>query len=190
MAAFRYLEVPECQHPESCNPRDDTTILTMSSTMFRYIPHDIPTNDPDLERLYRPEDAREQLIKSLEKIVTGYPPRESYDAQECHGLYSGPTSIAFLFLHISRSHPNLKIKESSPRSWADGYLYGKRTFSAVTAANCGVINEFLAFHAVHATTYLDDTMDLLKFWAALAPAIEATERTLFSYPSQIIFSTG
>ena len=162
----------------------------MSSTTPRYIPHDIPSNIPGLERLYRTDGPREQLVKSLEKLVTGYPPKKSYDAQECHGLYSGPTSIAFLFLHISRSHPNLKIKGSSPRDWANDYLYGKRTFSAVTAANCGVINEFLAFHAVHATTYLGDTMDLTKFWGALTPVVEATERTFFSHPNQITFSMG
>ena len=156
--------------------------------MLRYIPHDIPShmNDPDLEGLRCTEDPREQLIKSLEKLVSGYPPRISYDAQECHGLYSGPTSIVLLFLQISQSHPHLNIKGQSPKSWANEYLSGKRTFSAVTAANCGVINELLAFHAVHAITYLDDTMDLQKFWAALRPTVEARERMVFPYP--IVFS--
>ena len=152
------------------------------SSALRYIPHDIPSNDPDLGRLRRTEHPREQLIKSLEKVVVGYPPRESYDIQECHGLYSGPTSIALLFLHISRSYPDLKIKELSPLNWANQYLYGKRAFPAVTTANSGVINEFLAFHAVHATTYLDDSMDLQKFCAALHPIIKATERAFPPIP--------
>ena len=153
--------------------------------MLRYIPHGIPShmNDPDFEGLRCTADPREQLIKSLEKLVPGHPPKTSYDAQECHGLYSGPTSIALLFLHISRSHPHLNIKGLAPQSWANEYLSGKRTFSAVTAANCGVINEFLAFHAVHAITYFDDTMDLQKFWAALRPTVEAGERMEFPYPS-------
>lgn len=153
------------------------------------MPQDIPSDDPDPEGLCRTEDPREQLIKSLEAVVAGYPPRKSYDIQECQGLYSGPTSVALLFLHISRSHPDLKIKELSPRSWANEYLHGKRTFSAVTAANSGVINEFLAFHAVHATTYLADTMDLQKVMAALSPTIKATERAFSPYPSPFSFSS-
>ena len=146
----------------------------MSSTL-RYI-------DPDLEGPRRAEDARDELIKSLEKLVTAYPPKRSYDAEECRGLYSGPTSIAYLFLQISRSHPHLKVQGSSPQDWAAAYLSGKRTFSAVTSANCGVINEFLAFHAVHATTYLDDTMDIQKFVAALRSTLKAEERTFIPIP--------
>ena len=144
--------------------------------MLRYIPHDITEDDPEREEFCRFGDPRDQLIRSLEKLVTGYPPRESYDAQECHGLYSGPTSIALLLLHISRNHPHVNIKGLSPEYWANKYLSGKRTFSAVTTANCGVINEYLAFHAVHATAYLGDPMDIKKFWEALRPTVNATER--------------
>ncbi|KAL8797138.1 MAG: hypothetical protein Q9195_000605 [Heterodermia aff. obscurata] len=157
------------------------------SSSLRYMAHDISGNDPDLEGIRSTEDPRGQLIKSLKKLVKGYPPKNSYDIEECHGLYSGPTSIAFLFLHISRSHPDLKIKGLSPRDWAAAYLSGKRTFSAVTSANCGIINEFLAFHAVHATTYLDDVMDLQKFLAALESTVKTTERMLFPYPRLLSF---
>ena len=157
--------------------------------MLRYIPHGIPSNiaDSDLEVFCRTGDPQGQLINSLEKLVTGYPPKKSYDAWECHGLYSGPTSIALLFLHFSRSHPHLDIKGLSPQRWAYGYLSGQRTFSAVTAANCGVANEFLAFHAVHATTYLGDTMDFQKFWAAIRPIVKVTERMLPFIPVHSLF---
>ena len=111
----------------------------------RYIPS-------DLDQLHHVVDPTSELVKSLEKIVTGYPPKESYDSHECHGLYSGPTSIAFLFLQIARTHRNLSILGKEPESWAKEYLSGKRDFIFPSVDKNGVGNETLAFHAINLET--------------------------------------
>ncbi|KAI4201142.1 MAG: hypothetical protein LQ350_003457 [Teloschistes chrysophthalmus] len=110
----------------------------------RYIP-----NNPS--ELRKTENPQEQLIKSLEKIVKEYPPQDSYSRHELHGLYSGPTSIAYLFLQLSRSYSHLVIAGHHCKSWCNIYLATTREAAyGVTADKCGVICEELAHRAVRA----------------------------------------
>ena len=100
-------------------------------------------------------DPAQQLSQTLTSLTHSYPPQNTYSSHECHGLYSGPTSIAYLFLHLSRTHPQLKISGHGPLSWAKAYLAGKRSAALVTASKNGVINEELAFYAIHAALTQD-----------------------------------
>ena len=138
----------------------------------RYIPS-------DLDQLHQVVDPTAKLVKSLEKIVTGYPPKgpkDWYDSKECHGLYSGPTSIAFLFFHISQSHPNLSIQGQKSEHWTRAYLEGNHNFIDATLDKNGVGNETLACHAVKAVTA--DNLDVEKMRAWMEPVYEASEGEL------------
>lgn len=99
-----------------------------------------------------PADSSQQLIASLTKLVTSFPPRNSYNKQDLHGLYSGPTSIAYLFLTLSRLSPNLLIAHRNPEYWCRKYLYDFHPNIPVSPSRCGVANETLAHLAVHAVT--------------------------------------
>ncbi|KAL8636728.1 MAG: hypothetical protein Q9228_005909 [Teloschistes exilis] len=101
--------------------------------------------------LRKTENPQGQLIKSLERIVKEYSPQDSYSRHELHGLYSGPTSIAYLFLQLSRSYPHLLIAGHHCKSWCKMYLAPAREAAyGVTADKCGVICEELAHRAVGA----------------------------------------
>ena len=100
-------------------------------------------------------DPGQQLSQSLTSLTQSYPPKSIYSPHESHGLYSGPTSVAYLFLRLTRVHPQLKISGLSSGSWAEAYLAGKRAAATVTASNNGVINEELAYYAVRAALNQD-----------------------------------
>ena len=119
-------------------------------------------HDPSKAHIHT--DPGQQLFHALTSLTQSYPPQDIYSSHECHGLYSGPTSIAYLFLHLSRTHPQLKISGHSPLHWAKAYLAGKRSAALVTASKNGVINEELAFYAIRAalTQDLDDVKLLAR----------------------------
>lgn len=138
----------------------------------RYIPS-------DLDQLRQPKDPKAQLVQSLEKIVREYPPRDSYNPRECHGLYSGPTSIAYLFLQIWRNHPKLIIAKTTPDYWAVQYLRGERTFSPITPAKNGIGSETLAFHVVRGAVNQKDPLDEQKFLNWMRPLADTDEGMFF-----------
>lgn len=98
-----------------------------------------------------------ELRQSLDKIVQNYRPRKDWAHVKLHGLYSGPTSIAYLFLHLSRSHPATRIQGETPAHWCKAYLSGHNHMPAsVSPDNCGVINEKLSWYAVAAALTRDE----------------------------------
>ena len=136
--------------------------------MPRYMDHMWPGGDEaEWEQIVYLYDPMEQMMQSLEKLVTGYPPKRQYDRHECKGLYSGPTSVAYLFLQLSRSHPDLEIKGSLPKQWAMLYLEGERSFSAVTKEHNGVISESLAYPALRAAAGEEGFNGLPAFYDAV-----------------------
>ena len=141
--------------------------------MPRFIAHPVQHHPADPEKFHRTQDPLGQLVGSLTRVVTEYPPRDTYKTHECHGLYSGPTSIAYLFLQLSRTHPSLAIAGYEPRQWIEQYLLGDSAFSAVTTTHNGVISEILAFHAVRAAAYQSDTVDVEKLVNNIRPILEA-----------------
>src|ERR1700739_1104084 len=88
-------------------------------------------------------DPKQELKLSLIELLTKSPPKKHYGADECHGLYNGPTSIAYLFLHLSLTHPNLQIASYTPAQWCKRYLAGKRSSQTakVKSYHCGIIAE-------------------------------------------------
>lgn len=115
-------------------------------------------------KLQSSADPGHQLSHALNSLTQCYPPQKIYSPHECHGLYSGPTSIAYLYLHLSRTHPHLKVCGHGPLHWAKAYLAGKRLARSVTASRNGIISEELAFTAVRAawTQDLQDVKSLAK----------------------------
>lgn len=111
-----------------------------------------------------PADPGHQLSHALNSLTQYYPPQKAYSSHECHGLYSGPTSIAYLYLHLSRTHPHLEVCGQGTLHWAKAYLAGKRSAGSVTVSKNGAINEELAFYAVRAalTQDLQDVKSLAK----------------------------
>ncbi|KAL6719698.1 Checkpoint protein hus1 [Lecanora helva] len=96
-------------------------------------------------------DPLAELISSINKILSVSPPQQSYSHQSCHGLYSGPTSLAYLFHNLAKSHPDLRIDQKPPEALCAAYLRGKRrTNGPVDPKHCGIANERLAYLAVSA----------------------------------------
>lgn len=120
----------------------------------RYIP-----NHPS--KLLKEERPHEQLVNSLKLIVQAYPPQDTYSRHDLHGLYSGPTSIAYLFLHLAQIYPDIVVGGHHASSWCKAYLLPSnrdhgRQHVEVTVDNCGVINEELAACAVLAAMTGDE----------------------------------
>jgi len=132
-------------------------------------PRHLP-NNPPLLKLPNP---RQDLEAALTQLLTRYPPKTHYHASECHGLYNGPTSLAYLFLHLSRWDPDLVIadeknkKKLRPLEWCHRYLAGTRPLAAavppVDADHCGVANETLARLAVRAAATTGDEAAVERF---------------------------
>ena len=83
--------------------------------MTRYIEHDKLQQPPEA-------DAEAELLASLNAIVTTDPPQATYGSHDLQGLYAGPTSVAFLFFHLSRVRPDLLVSGKSPAQLCQDYL--------------------------------------------------------------------
>ena len=67
-------------------------------------------------------DPLTELDSSLSCIIKNFPPKSHYHRRELAGFYDGPTSIAFLFFHISVVKPDLEIEGHKAREWTRRYL--------------------------------------------------------------------
>lgn len=114
-------------------------------------------------------DTKTYLQAALEDIVTNYPPRADLAGVRLAGLWSGPTGIAYLFLHISSLHPELKTGGQDALTWAKAYIHGSRDHVALDSTNCGIINERLVYDAVQASITKDLTH--VKNFVSHVPAI-------------------
>lgn len=100
-----------------------------------------------------PDEPKRRLERALEDIVARVPPREDYAGEKLSGLWAGPTGFAYLFLHVSRLHPHLRIGGHDALEWARKYMAGARadldmpfSYSNRVGINC----EKLAATAVQA----------------------------------------
>ncbi|KAL8686833.1 MAG: hypothetical protein Q9218_006832 [Villophora microphyllina] len=138
-----------------------------------------PNHPAELSKVKNPE---EHLIKSLERIIQEYPPRGDYSRHDFHGLYSGPTSIAYLSLHLSRTHPDLVVAGHHCKTWCKSYLaLDRKTAYGVTADKCGVICEELAYRAVYAA-FTGDQRDipvLYQIVSAIAQKPDGSDEWLY-----------
>ncbi|KAI4160842.1 MAG: hypothetical protein LQ342_005367 [Letrouitia transgressa] len=116
---------------------------------LRYIPN-------HQSELLKAPDPLAELTLSLTTLTTSFPPRSNYPPHFLQGLWSGPTSIAYLFLHLSVSHPNLQISSHDPKYWCEAYLSGSYySTPAVSPDRCGIANDTLAYYAVSAALTQD-----------------------------------
>lgn len=127
-------------------------------------------------------DPRSQLLKSLTTTVTGCPPQPAFHPKQS-GLFSGPTSLAYLFLWLSRTHPGLVVKGKLPGEWCRAYLSCSRaSYPNTTGPRTGGIHdEYLAYHAVQASA----TNDL-----AYAETLRQGVETLHADPAENEFLYG
>ncbi|KAL1592302.1 hypothetical protein SLS60_011379 [Paraconiothyrium brasiliense] len=105
------------------------------------------------------ETPRELLLQSLTNLVTSWPPEKASQGTRM-GFFQGPTSIAYLFFHLSRSHPQLEVQRRRPLAWFESYFYHAPEL-AVDRTSFGIANEYycrLALEAAHtqdAVPFLD-----------------------------------
>lgn len=100
-------------------------------------------------------DVYSNLLSSLICILEQQPPDEiPPGGWEYSGLYTGPTSIAYLFFRLSAIYPSLRIKGHHLATWARRYLninlsqYHK--LPAASPSHCGIGIEKLVVSAVDA----------------------------------------
>lgn len=103
---------------------------------------------------------REQLVASLTKIIKGAPPRRPWKdvfKEKPVGLWTGPTAIAYLFLWLAETHPDLEIEGAVPQQWCTRYLdLGSEDLENAHGLNgWGVKNEYLAYNTVKAAATQD-----------------------------------
>lgn len=102
-------------------------------------------------------DYRTELVRSLTKIVHTAPPclpwKDSFKSTPI-GFWTGPTSIAYLFLWLSQTHSDLRIDGVSASEHCEAYLACEQesvTLEARGSDELGLKNEYLAFSAVQAS---------------------------------------
>ncbi|KAK2592848.1 hypothetical protein QQS21_009451 [Conoideocrella luteorostrata] len=114
----------------------------------RYIPND----DQPLLREPQPQA---QLLWCLTRIVQECPPqtpwKDTFKSKPI-GLWTGPTSIAYLFFRLSETHPNIQVDGQGPVEWCSKYLdCGSQDIPDAHGLNgWGVKNEYLAYNTVKA----------------------------------------
>jgi len=119
---------------------------------------------------------RDEFIASLTRINAFNPP-----VQTCstgwgfHGLFKGPTSVAYLFLRLARSHPDVVFKGQSFSDWAQAYLdlgpTGKH--GEIDPNHCGIANEVLAQLALRAA--IEQDASLVQRLCSYAKVINTTD---------------
>lgn len=102
------------------------------------------------------------LTSSLEKVLKSTPPLSKYTSRQSGGLFSGYTGLAYLFLQLSTTYPDLKVQGHHLRTWAKRYLDGERGDLVLAKGNCGLACEKLSYQAVRACV-TGDNSDLIDF---------------------------
>ncbi|GAB7347338.1 hypothetical protein MBLNU459_g4279t2 [Dothideomycetes sp. NU459] len=104
-------------------------------------------------------DPNKQLIASLTRLVTQYPPA---DIRAGGGLYTGPTSIAYLFLVLQQLYSSLLIEGIQLGTWSAAYLKQSqdhiKSFPGPRVGKCGISDDILALLAIGAASSKDVDM--------------------------------
>lgn len=145
------------------------TTTTTTDNALKYIPHaSLPPPAPF--------SAPDELLTSLTRLITHCPPRTPWrdDFKNTpRGLWTGPTSIAYLFLHLSLHFPSLSIPSptdpatKSPAEWCATYLACGQSDLPLLTNESGIKNERAAFLAV--------SVCLTKDEATIARFLEVAE---------------
>ncbi|KAK0099583.1 hypothetical protein ONS95_013519 [Cadophora gregata] len=164
----------------------------------RYHPNPFLTSSPSSPVPNAPQPLKRALLPSyllasLTHILTNCPPtlpwlspfRAGIPSQTYKGLFSGPTSIAYLFYSLSLSTTpttrTLQIHNKTLLQWSKAYLsLGQDTVPRMLSQNCGISNEYLAFHTLSACIYRDET-HAMKVLNALGNLNKDKETTPATY---------
>lgn len=103
----------------------------------------------DYHKLIIVTDPYKQLVASLTRIVTRHPPSSITTGG---GLYTGPISIAYLFVVLQEYYPDLEIKGQHFGMWSAAYLKQAQdcinSFSGPLPGKCGIEDDILALLAI------------------------------------------
>lgn len=129
----------------------------------------------------------ELLEYALELVLRRTPPKDVYEERHLGGLLSGYTGLAYLFLQLSGSHPDLRVSGHDLLYWAEQYLTGDRGHLRLEKGVCGIASEKLSFEAVRACV-TKDYEHLIKFLSniprLLGPYACAQDD---DFPSEILY---
>ena len=139
-----------------------------------HLPHpatsDTRLRQPQIRPPSSTPDAQAELQQSLTRLTTINPPVQTCSTGwSFSGLYSGPTSITFLFLRLSDLYPaeSQTFKGQTYHEWAESYAaLGEGTLRASQSRNkslvdedhCGVANEHLSQLVVQAVLRRDASL--------------------------------
>ena len=127
-------------------------------------------------------DTEAYMIGALEDIVTNFPPRHRYTHETLQGLWSGPTGIGYLMLHVATRRPDLSIGGRPVMHWAEAYMSGSRGHNLRLGSHgCGISDERLAFEAVRAAVS-KDKQHVRDFVASVSQVIAVQE-----YPDENLY---
>ncbi|KAI5811320.1 hypothetical protein DFH27DRAFT_21606 [Peziza echinospora] len=114
--------------------------------------HDISTLEPRAPI----EDYKTHIVAILEDLIRQYPPSHHHTTAP-HGIFYGPTSIAYTFLRLSSIYPEILVSGKPCRELCSLYLKNPR-HRTTSPERCGVGDEVLAHLSVKACLYQDETI--------------------------------
>ncbi|KAI3328959.1 hypothetical protein HD806DRAFT_548201 [Xylariaceae sp. AK1471] len=123
----------------------------------------------------RTVDIPKELLASLKRLTKSHPPVHTCSTDwSFSGLYTGPTSIAFLFYRLSQIYPDLEFEKQSLLEWAQAYLeLGARLHKlSPTPSHCGIGDETLAHLALNAV--ISENVSLAKQLCSYADATNSS----------------
>lgn len=128
-------------------------------------------------------DTDAYLRAALEDIVANYPPRSRYAPEALHGLWSGPTGLAYLLLHVASRRPDLAVQGQTPDHWARAYIAaGSRGHNLRLGSHgCGVGDERLAYEAVRCAVSRDPR-DVRQFVSSVSQLLAVDD-----YPDEMLY---
>jgi hypothetical protein len=147
-------------------------------------PRHIPNDGPVLRLAGSP---RSHIISNLQKLITTYPPDvATFPPDELNGLFSGPTSVAYILFKLSQpstGYDETQIQGHALRYWADAYLQCARDCvlradrpgdppPAYAEARYGIVIELPSRLALEAAFHKDD--QAAKSLLALLPEVLAS----------------
>jgi lantibiotic modifying enzyme len=123
------------------------------------------------------------LGAAFEDIVANFPPRSRYPHEALHGLWSGPTGVAYLLLRASAIQPGLTIRGHSAGDWAQQYIApGSRGHNLRLGSHgCGIGDEKLAFDAVR-SAISKNLQDVRQLMSSIAQIM-----TVQDYPDEMLY---
>ena len=138
----------------------------------------------DSPHLLTVRDTDVYLKAALEDIVTNCPPRSRYPHETLHGLWGGPTGMAYLLLQASSLRPDLIINDQPTEHWAREYISspGSRGHNLRLGSHgCGIGDETLAYEAVRCSV-TKDLQHVRDFVSSVSQVMTVQE-----YPDELLY---